>query len=280
MLGAYGATVDAATRAELQEVSDASLRAISNLLAQGQPSGGAGASVHVFEGHNIRVVEIDGAPWFAAVDVGRALGMSADNGMGNYLRRLKKTEQQVLTPTNCQGQAAAIMLPRKVRKLAVINEPGLYKLVMRSSKAAAEAWQDWIAEVALPAIRKDGGYVMGEEKVVRGEEMVEDLEARLAEMKARKVTRLEEEMEKLRAERDAFETAWMQSEQKLFDATIQLDAIHPALRGITARSLGETIVPGTVPLRDLCATLGNPNALAGGDGLAADIGMRMSAAAE
>lgn len=290
LTGAYGASVVAATRAELQETSAASLRAISSLLAQGQPSGGdsgsGGASVHVFapepgcEGHNIRVVEIEGAPWFAAVDVGRALGMSANNGMGMYLKRLKERERQTLTLENFKGQpTAATIFPLKARKVAVINEPGLYKLVMRSSKAAAEAWQDWIAEVVLPAIRKDGGYVLGEEKVTRGEETIEDLEARLAEMKARKVTRLEEEVEKLRADRDRFEAAWLEAEGKLSDATMHLDAIHPALRGITARSLGETIVPGTVPLRELCASLGNPNALAGGDGLAADIGMRMSAAA-
>lgn len=44
---------------------------------------------------------------------------------------------------------------------------------MRSNKPEARAFQDWVTKVVLPAIRKDGAYVMGEEKVVTGE-MTED----------------------------------------------------------------------------------------------------------
>lgn len=282
LTGAYGASVVATTRAELQETSAASLRVISSLLAQGQPSGGdsgTGASVHVFEGHNIRVVEIEGAPWFVAVDVCRALGMNLTGSVKKHLGRLDNSERQVLTAGKAGGQIHAMLFAGKARMVSIISESGLYGFVLRANKTEATPFQRWVRQTVLPAIRKDGGYVLGEEKVTRGEETIEDLEARLAEMKARKLTRLEEEVEKLRADRDRFEAAWLEAEGKLSGSTIQLDAIHPALRGITARSLGETIVPGTVPLRELCATLGNPNALAGGDGLAADIGMRMSAAA-
>ena len=48
----------------------------------------------------------------------------------------------------------------------LINESGLYKLIMRSDKAEAKAFQDWVTRDVLPAIRKDGGYIDGEEKVV------------------------------------------------------------------------------------------------------------------
>ncbi len=55
----------------------------------------------------------------------------------------------------------------------IISEAGLYKLVMRSDKPEARAFQDWVCGVVLPAIRKDGAYIQGEEKVATGE-MSED----------------------------------------------------------------------------------------------------------
>ncbi|WP_417702493.1 Bro-N domain-containing protein [Pseudophaeobacter sp.] len=48
-------------------------------------------------------------------------------------------------------------------------ERGLYKLVMHSDKPEAKAFQDWVTREVLPAIRKDGAYVMGEEKVRSGD---------------------------------------------------------------------------------------------------------------
>jgi len=55
----------------------------------------------------------------------------------------------------------------------VLSESGLYKLIMRSDKPEAKPFQDWVTREVLPAIRKDGMYVMGEEKVRAGE-MTED----------------------------------------------------------------------------------------------------------
>jgi hypothetical protein len=56
--------------------------------------------------------------------------------------------------------------------LVCVSESGLYKLIMRSDKPEAKDFQDWVTRVVLPAIRKDGGYVMGEEKVATGEKQV------------------------------------------------------------------------------------------------------------
>lgn len=44
--------------------------------------------------------------------------------------------------------------------ITTISESGLYKLILRSDKPEAKAFQDWVTKVVLPAIRKDGGYVM------------------------------------------------------------------------------------------------------------------------
>lgn len=50
--------------------------------------------------------------------------------------------------------------------MSVVSESGLYKLVMRSDKPEAKDCQNWVTRVVLPAIRKDGSYIQGEEHVV------------------------------------------------------------------------------------------------------------------
>ncbi len=47
--------------------------------------------------------------------------------------------------------------------LTLLSESGLYKIIMRSDKPIARPFQDWVAREDLPAIRKDGAYIMGEE---------------------------------------------------------------------------------------------------------------------
>lgn len=51
----------------------------------------------------------------------------------------------------------------------LVSEPGLYKLIGRSSKPEAKAFDRWVRNEVLRAIRKDGMYVAGEEKVKTGE---------------------------------------------------------------------------------------------------------------
>jgi prophage antirepressor-like protein len=53
--------------------------------------------------------------------------------------------------------------------MVLVSEAGLYKLVMRSDKPEAKAFQDWVTGTVLPGIRKDGGYIKGEEKVATGD---------------------------------------------------------------------------------------------------------------
>ncbi len=63
--------------------------------------------------------------------------------------------------------------------LALISESGLYKLVMRSDKPEVREFQNWVTKVVLPAIRKDGGYIHGEEHMVSGAMNEDELEFRL-----------------------------------------------------------------------------------------------------
>lgn len=50
------------------------------------------------------------------------------------------------------------------RKPYVISESGLYKLIMRSDKPEARELQEWVTRAVLPTLRKDGMYIVGEER--------------------------------------------------------------------------------------------------------------------
>lgn len=100
----------------------------------------------------MRVVKIDGEPWFAAVDVCQFLGLS---------------NPSVAVAPLTEGEKAKAGLG-KGSPANVISESGLYKLVLRSDKPEAKDFQNWVTKVVLPAIRKDGGYIHGEEHVVSG----------------------------------------------------------------------------------------------------------------
>lgn len=109
---------------------------------------------------DLRVIELDGQPWFVGSDVLKVLYGVAD-GWGHAYGPLSPDEVQSVKPIHFNlGRGAQ-------RKL--ISESGLYKLIMRSDKPEARAFQDWVTRVVLPAIRKDGAYVLGEEKVATGE---------------------------------------------------------------------------------------------------------------
>lgn len=116
-----------------------------------------GLTTFNFNATAIRVVQIAGEPWFAVGDVRDVLGIQRG---GTNLNYLDASEKQVIR--KC-GQTTL-----KGHGLSIISESGLYKLVLRSDKPQAKPFQNWVTQVVLPAIRKDGGYIAGEEKVASG----------------------------------------------------------------------------------------------------------------
>ena len=131
----------------------------------------------------VRVVTIDDQPWFVAADVCRALGynVKADGTVNtnNALRPLENDEVSTCLISETGGR------PNKV-----ISESGLYTLILRSDKPEARAFQDWVTRDVLPAIRKDGGYIMGEEKVRIGEMDEDELIAKAVAIAKAKIARL------------------------------------------------------------------------------------------
>jgi prophage antirepressor-like protein len=110
----------------------------------------------------IRIVEIDGEPWFVAADVCRALGL---NGYASWnLGKLAPEEKRVVRRSVSEEPILRDAFAPHQPSMTLISESGLYKLTMRSDKPQARQFQDWVTRVVLPSIRKHGGYVAGQEK--------------------------------------------------------------------------------------------------------------------
>lgn len=146
-------------------------------------------STYQFGIQNIRVVDIEGQPWFVASDVRRVLSIAQ---AGSNFTFLSKDEVQPLPRGLTSGKGMGRAL--------VLSESGLYKFILRSDKPEAKAFQDWVTRVVLPAIRKDGAYVMGEEKVATGEMSEDELVLKAMGILQAKMERLTKEKEALQAE--------------------------------------------------------------------------------
>ncbi|MCE1235671.1 MAG: BRO family protein [Hyphomicrobiales bacterium] len=108
---------------------------------------------------------IDDQPWFVARDVCAILfGTGRDRvaGVAQRLQSLDVAEKVVLKRDRLVSIKLVDANQVGSATLTLISESGLYKLVMRSDKPQAKEFQNWITKVVLPAIRKDGGYVLGE----------------------------------------------------------------------------------------------------------------------
>jgi len=99
-----------------------------------------------FGDREIRVIDRDGEPWWVALDVCRALGMSEPH---RALSRLDDDDRHSMTVLDGRG------IPQQT---TVINEPGLYTLILRSRKPEAVAFKQWVTHEVLPSIRRTGGY--------------------------------------------------------------------------------------------------------------------------
>lgn len=98
----------------------------------------------------IRTVTIDDNPWFVAIDVCRALGIA---NVTDALKRLDDDEKMTLDST--EGHSGSRGGAQCVN---IVNEFGLYSLVLGSRKPGAKAFRRWITHDVIPALRKHGVY--------------------------------------------------------------------------------------------------------------------------
>ena len=102
----------------------------------------------VYDNQAIRVIkDEDGNFWWVAKDVCKALTLENTKWAIKNLDEDEKGVTKVDTPGGEQ-------------KVIIINEPGLYALILRSNKPEAKIFKRWITHEVLPSLRKTGGYRM------------------------------------------------------------------------------------------------------------------------
>lgn len=98
----------------------------------------------------IRTVEVDGEPWLVGKDVARALGYAKpENAIATHV------DDEDKTSTLIQGSGSNYK-----SKATIINESGLYSLVLSSKLPGAKKFRRWVTSEVLPSIRKTGGYAI------------------------------------------------------------------------------------------------------------------------
>ncbi len=109
----------------------------------------------------IRALEIDNEPWFVGKDVAVALG---------YERGTKAVQDHVDLEDKC---AVPIQdSTGRMQNTPIINESGLYSLILSSKLPSAKRFRRWVTSEVLPLIRKTGGYIQGQ-KDLTDEELLE-----------------------------------------------------------------------------------------------------------
>lgn len=105
----------------------------------------------------LRTVEIDGEPWFVGKDVAEALGYS--NARKAVLVHVDAEDKGVTKWDTLGG----------TQQMTIINESGLYSLILSSKLPSAKEFKHWVTAEVLPSIRKNGAYIRNQENMTPAE---------------------------------------------------------------------------------------------------------------
>lgn len=108
-----------------------------------------------YQDQQVRTVVKDGEPWFVAKDVCDVLGITDARKSVNLL---DEDERNSIPITDSLGRN---------QETFIINEPGLYSLILRSRKPEAKQFKRWITHEVIPTIRKTGGYVANDDLFIQ-----------------------------------------------------------------------------------------------------------------
>lgn len=141
----------------------------------------------------IRTLTIDGEPWFVAADVCRALEIGNPS---MAVERLDDDEKGISTIDTLGGK----------QRMTIINEPGLYSLVLSSRKPEAKAFKRWITHEVIPAIRKYGGYMTKSllEQVLENPNLIYEFARRML-VEQQKNERLRQELDRAKPKADYYD---------------------------------------------------------------------------
>lgn len=112
-------------------------------------------NIKIFENEefgSIRVTEINGEPWFVGKDVADKLGyLDTRKAVVMHVDEDDRTNRPI---TDALG---------RTQDTTIINESGMYSLVISSKLSTAKKFKHWVTSEVLPSIRKHGGYIAGQE---------------------------------------------------------------------------------------------------------------------
>lgn len=111
----------------------------------------------------IRTVTINNEPYFVGNDVAAILGYAEPRSTVS-----KKVDAE-------DKGVAKLETPSGVQEMTVINESGLYSLILGSKLESAKRFKHWVTSEVLPSIRKNGGYIAGQETLSDDELMAKAL---------------------------------------------------------------------------------------------------------
>ena len=107
---------------------------------------------------NLRTIEIDGEPWFVGKDVAAALGYTKErNALDKHVDKDDALKRGV---TDSMG---------RTQQMTIINESGLYSLILSSKLPSAKEFKHWVTAEVLPSIRKNGAYIRNQENMTPAE---------------------------------------------------------------------------------------------------------------
>lgn len=169
--------------------------------------------IFVYSGEQLRTVQRDDSLWWVLRDVCRVLNIANSKNVSARLDDDEKGVHLVDTPGGTQ-------------EMTIINEPGLYAVILRSDKPEAKAFKRWVTHDVLPSIRKTGAYGIPPERLARitalqkrldeWHELTDELE-RLTADACQKARVFREHYDQLREQRDRCRRNLRAVEQALTD---------------------------------------------------------------
>lgn len=135
----------------------------------------------------IRIVKIEGEPWMVGRDVAQSLGyVNTKDALANHV---DAEDKQIIQ----RSESTTLDIPN--RGLTIINESGLYSLVLSSKMPNAKKFRRWVTSEVLPSIRKTGGYIAATPEMTEAEIM-----ARAVLVAQDTIKRMDERIKVLQAE--------------------------------------------------------------------------------
>lgn len=128
-----------------------------------------------YKDHTVRMLIIDGEPWWVAKDVCEILDLGDTH---KAVERLDDDERNLIPVTDSLG---------RLQETYIVNEAGLYSLILGSRKPEAKEFKRWITHEVIPQIRKTGSYALDPRKllaaaVIEAQKIIEEQDKKIKEM--------------------------------------------------------------------------------------------------